>query len=124
MNDSTLIINEEDLLQDITLERINNWMVEAGEDFLDYCGDINRKKFAYEFMGFALARHPEWGSELIDSCNGDHIYTQLVAQVYYDKYEHSGDASDLFYQDLCDFINHTTYTKKKVNQFLIEEIDG
>ena len=122
MNDSTLIINEEDLLQNITLERLYEWMEKHGEDFLDYCGELNSSKFTYEFMGFALARHPEWGPELINSCNESHVYTQLVQEVYCD--EEGNVLDEIFYQDLCDFINHTTYTKKKINQFLIEAANG
>lgn len=111
-------LTEEESLREITLERFQKFHHEAGEDFVDQVLSVNTDKIACQFMGFALAKHPGWNEELLSSCNKKNPYTQLVQDVYND-HDESMDG-DLFYSDFAEFINLTVYTKKRVNQVLIQ----
>lgn len=112
------VLTEEEASREINLGRFQDFHHAVGEDFIDQVGSVNTEKIAYQFMGFALAKLPEWNEELLSSCNRNNPYTQLVQEVYSD-YDENMDC-DLFYSDFAEFVNLTVHTKMKVNQVLIQ----
>lgn len=113
-------LTEEEISRPITLERFQHFHYQAGEDFLDQIGSVNNARIALQFCGFAIAKHPEWNKELLDSCNKIYtsdVYTQLVQNVYRD---YNDNDDDLFYTDFAEFLNLTEHAKKRVNQVLIQ----
>lgn len=112
-------LTEEEASRPITLERFDDFHVEAGEDFIDQVGSVNDERVALIFLGFAMAKHPEWSQDLLDAVNGeDSPYTQLVKEVYDDIVDDW--TNDVFYRDFAEFLNLTTHAKKRVNQVLIQ----
>lgn len=112
-------LTEEEALRPITLSRFSDFHIEVGEDFVDQIGSVNDKKIALLFAGFAMAKHPEWRSELLSQCNQTNVYTQLIQEVYADNTSES-DCGDTFYSDFAEFLNLTIESRKRVNQILIQ----
>lgn len=109
-------LTDEEASRDVTLERFNNFHADAGEDFADTCGlTIN----PYVFVGFLMAKHPDWSHGLVDCINkgGD---ANSLRNFYIDELGSTIEAEDAFYTDLAEFVNLTKYAKKRVNQILIQ----
>jgi hypothetical protein len=110
-------LTEEEATRDVTLERFNDFHSDAGVDFADTCGlTIN----PYVFVGFLMAKHPEWSHGLVDTINkgGDanSLRNFYIEENGKDVYK----AEDAFYTDLAEFVNLTKHAKKRVNQILIQ----
>lgn len=111
-------LTEEEASRPITLERFQDFHYEVGEDFIDQIDSVNSSRIALQFYGYSIAKHPEWSSKLIESCDVPNPYTQLVQSVY-DDFD-TGNDGDLFYSDFAEFVNFTVDTKKRINQVLIQ----
>jgi hypothetical protein len=108
-------LTEEEATRPLTTDRIRNYEVTVGESFLDTHGSsINLQAI----MGFLMARYPEKASELLEMGNN--------------KFGDLNDLNDIFVpsewteklhcemlQNICDFINLTVSTKKRINKVLI-----
>ena len=112
-------LTEEEASKSITLERFDDFHYEAGEDFIDTVSSANDERVALTFLGFAMAKHPEWSKEILISLQETHPYTQLVQEVYRDLTDDAEE--ELFYSDFAEFLNLTIHSKKRVNQVLIQE---
>ena len=110
-------LTEEEKQRPITLDRIQDFHMQAGEDFLDCVDSLNHKNIARQFGGFAMAKRPELAEEIISTCNEDPLYTQMIQDIYDCKYEGEGNE---FYEDFAEFLNFTKLSKEKANQVLIQ----
>lgn len=102
----------EELSQPITLERINEYHREIGEDFTDQ-QSIGEPLI---FAGFLLARYPDKAEIIIRLANSRP--DMLALQEVFGE-EGTDETSDAFYTEYCEYINYTTYSKAEVNKVLL-----
>jgi len=104
-------LTEEEAARDITLERFNDYHVDAGEDWWD---DYQTLVPSNTFIGYLLGRFPERNIEILKVGNDKYA---TASDIFGEL--HIKEVSDEFYTILADFINLTVNTKKKVNEVLI-----
>lgn len=103
---------EEQYKQDITLERIQDFHYEAGEDLLDTMGvGMYVTKLV---AGFLMCKYPHLANE-INTCGNSDICS--IYNLFQDYFDEEGNT---FYEDFCEVINYTEITKAKINQVLIQ----
>lgn len=103
----------EELAQPITLERINEYHVNIGEDFADQ----QTIGVPMMFAGFLLAKYPDKGKTIIRIVNEGYLDMQCLQEVFGEEMD---DASNnAFYTEYAEYINHTSFSKAEVNKVLI-----
>lgn len=102
----------EELGQEITLERINEYHGEVGEDFADQQTIGSPLMFA----GFLLAKFPDKAKRIIELAN-EHPDIHCFQEIFGE--EGTNEESDTFYAIYAEYINHTEYSKAEVNKVLI-----
>jgi len=107
-------LTTEELLQDLTLERIQDFHYEAGEDLCDTL-DINTH-VAKLITGYVMCKYPDLAEIFHRESNGGDI--QGLMDVY--NCHLNDENSDKFYSDFCEVINCTEITKARINQVLIQ----
>ena len=105
-------LTEEEYKQDITFERIDNFHCEVGEDLLDtiYISEYLAKLIT----GYLMCKYPHLAKE-INRCSNSDILD--IKHLFEDNF---GDESDVFYEDFCEVVNYTDYSKAQINQVLIQ----
>ena len=107
----------EEASREVTFDRIQDFHYSAGEDFVDQFGTINHLILG----GYLMGKHPEISTEILKECNNKYGEALGLKQIYIDNFgEDDTKSEELFYRDLCEFINLTTSLKKRVNQILIQ----
>lgn len=128
-------ITKEEAQLEITVERINQWMRDAGEDFEDYNSGLWHDKVFAPFC-MALKLDKEWSKELLRYMNEEggyfgvkDIYEEMWSRDLKEDEEHLYDDEKYYhwehdyYTDLCKFINQTDSTKARVNKELINHFE-
>jgi len=93
----------------LTVERFNAYHSVIEQDFM--LTENDPAKTIVMFMGFAIAKHPKMSKDLLNASNNKGFEWKFVQEVYNDQ--------ELFYKDLCTFMNYTEATKKRFNEKLI-----
>lgn len=109
-------MTEEELLQDITYERFENYYLAVGEDFVDQHSGATDELV---FLGFCIAKHPKLSLELLECYNGDIKYFELLTIETFFEENFDEDGFKLFYSLLAEFLNLTNTSKRYVNEILI-----
>ena len=106
-------LTEEEYKQDITLERIQDFHHEVGEDLLDTTGYVcnNLNKLV---SGYLMCKYPHLASQINEASNEELLSVCHVIDDYFE------DGGDTFYSDFCTVVNYTELTKARINQILIQ----
>ena len=107
--------------RDITLEMMQLYHDEIGEDFLDSHSHIIPLGV---FYGYMLAKFPLCKKEILLELNDEYGHIRSLEPeicLYYGLNE--SDADDLFYQTFIELCNLTVLTKRRVNELLYHVID-
>lgn len=107
-------LTEEEANRDITLERFQEFHIEAGEDFLDYVPCINHLIFS----GWLIAKYPAKSKEILVKAQEKYAGMHNLTDLYEDDPD-----QDKFYTDVAEFLNLTEKAKKRANQVLIQVIE-
>jgi hypothetical protein len=112
-------LTQEEATREITFERIQDFHMSAGEDYLDVCSlDSQAEKI---FLGFLMAKRPDLSTEILSVANGSGEYRYINSEFYELFEETHGDYSgDAFYKLFAEFANLTGGLKKRINQVLIQ----
>lgn len=102
----------DEAIMDLTLERIHNFHIQAGEDLADQCGGLIDHKV---LAGYLACKYPDLSYDIFEKMNETFSEWQSFKEIYEDD-----EDEDKFYQDACDFINLTVHCKKRFNQVLIQ----
>lgn len=108
-------LTEEEKLKEITPERIRNYEIDCGESFLDQHGSTFDTQIV---IGFFLAKHPERAVELLEISNSKYAEVLNIEHEFVPEYNE--EEYNKFLQTLCDFVNLTVNTKRRLNQILIQ----
>lgn len=109
-------MTEEELLQDITYERFENYHHAVGENFVDQHSSATDELV---FLGFCIAKHPEISLELLECYNENRKYFELLTiETFFEEY-FDEDGYKMFYTLLAEFLNLTNVSKRYVNEILI-----
>jgi len=108
-------LTAEEASREITIDRINTFHYDAGEDYLDTCSlDKQTEKV---FLGFLIAKRPDLNKEILEVVNGGYIDCE-----FYTLFEelHDEHDSSTFYTLFAEFANLTVGLKGRINQVLIQ----
>jgi len=111
--DLKITFTEEELQQEITLDRINDYHTRVGEDFCDQNETVADYRL---FSGYILHKFRTWNKEIIEILNKKYGGFNDINHLYEDK----GLTEDDFYSDFAAYCNLTEKTKARVNEILIE----
>jgi hypothetical protein len=112
-------LTQEEATREITFERIQDFHMSAGEDYLDTCSlDSQAEKI---FLGFLMAKRPDLSTEILSVANGSGEYRYINSE-FYELFEetHGVYSGDAFYKLFAEFANLTGGLKKRINQVLIQ----
>lgn len=123
-----IILTDEEKQRDITLERINQYHYDAGEDFLDQNETLGA---AHLMFGWLMGKYKQYSHEILDLYNKERkvrpllttaIFSNLdeLPMYEYDDEDTYEDMVDKFYTDYAEFVNLTQHLKERVNYVLIE----
>ena len=110
-------LSEEELNQDITFDRIDDYHGEVGEDFLDQHSSLSNRHMV---LGFMLAKFPEIAEEILKEANSRY---GSANGLYYSLPYDEGEAYEKFYTAYAEFCNLTVHTKRRVNQILVQILE-
>jgi hypothetical protein len=108
-------LTEEEKSKEVTPERIRNYEIDCGESFLDQHGSTFDIQIV---IGFFLARYPERAAELLEIANDEYAEVMNIEHEFVPEYNEEEYVK--FLQTLCDFVNLTVNTKRRINQILIQ----
>lgn len=110
-------LNEEEKSRDITIERIQSFHRDAGEDFLDTADEADPKVFG----GFIAHKYIDRASEVYEIMNENKLFLEINSfREFYDpEYNEEADLEQVYF-DFIEFVNTTKSTKERVNQVLIQ----
>ena len=107
--------SDEELLQDVTTDRIDAIHIEMGEDlFEEYVSSMKINE--YVWSGFLMNKYPERSKDILEEMNGK--FSNMFTSDTEHYFEYGGDFND-FHRDFCEFVNLTEATKKRVNHILL-----
>lgn len=109
-----LALTEEEKSMKITIDRINEYHYQIGEDFLEYSQDYLLDR--YVFGGYLIAKYPEKSLEIIEIMNDECYEVHNFAELF--PYNENLDLEE-HYIHVCDFANLTVNTKERFNEVLI-----
>jgi len=118
---SVIKLTDEQAAMDITIDRIDEYDRYVGEDFIDQNETIINMRM---FVGFVMGRHPHRVKKLIDILNSEFGgFWSDIQEVFGDEVEENEEnkydkALEMFYQQICDFVNLTVSTKRRFNEIL------
>lgn len=108
-------LTDEEANTPITSDRIRSYEIEIGESFIDQHGSgLNRQAI----MGFMMARHPDKATELLEMGNSQYLDLNALDDIFMPEGWKEEEYSKML-QDVCDFINLTVATKRRINTILI-----
>ncbi len=106
-------LTEEEKTREITIDVIDEFHANVGEDLMDQLGHlVNYKVLA----GFLMCKHNNLAKQFIDVINDKYGEPLKLKAVYEDNELTEED----FYKDFCEFINLTVNGKAAFNQVLIQ----
>lgn len=105
-------LTDEEATREVTMERISEFHIAAGEDLVDQVGHLVEVK---TFGGWLMHKYSDKWEEIVDLMNSGGGVQRLME--FYEDFE---DGDEGFYKDLCEFLNHTKATRKRINQILIQ----
>lgn len=114
---------EEELLQDVTWDRLQSAMCHMGEDF---CYQNENLVDYRVFQGWIMHKYPEKCHYLLEALV-EWNREIMTLKEFYDEIldDHTSDQDDeLFYRDYAEFVNLTTITKGRVNSALFSITEG
>jgi hypothetical protein len=107
-------LTAEEASRDLTPDRIRDFEIDAGEAFLDQFDHLLNTQ---AIMGFLMARHPDKASQLLAMGNQKYATLNDLNEIFVPEWSEENHCKML--QDICDFINLTVNTKKRMNTNLI-----
>ncbi len=117
-------ITPKDLIQDITLERLSQFMRNIGEDFVDQNESLLS---SLNFSIFVKVKRPDISDNLndylLEKLKNYNYYTVQDIQHFYEEHFEEKDgieAWEVFYTDYAEFANTTNDYRARVNGVLLE----